>query len=259
LINECTGASRPLAGRTAVITGASRGIGLAIAKRLATLGARVGITARKISVLEEAVQSFSPDTVIGIAGKADDPIHRQHVFTRVVEEFGLPDILVNNAGINPAYGPLMDLDLDLARKIAEVNLLGTLGWAQDAVRAGLGAGDGGVIVNIGSISGLAPSPGIGWYGVTKAAISHLTATLALELAPRVRVNGIAPAVIKTAFAKPLYEGREAEVASTYPTGRLGTPEDVANAVAFLVSDEASWITGQMLTLDGGLVLAGGRA
>ncbi|KDA05339.1 3-ketoacyl-ACP reductase [Microbacterium sp. CH12i] len=248
-----------LTGRTAVVTGASRGIGLAIAKRLVDQGARVCITARGAEALDEAASAFPAGTVLGIAGKADDPAHRAEVFERVRAAFGVPSILINNAGINPAYGTLMDLDLGLARKIAEVNLLGALAWTQVAVQAGLGADGDGVIVNIGSISGSAPSPGIGWYGVTKAGVAHLTATLALELAPRVRVNGIVPAVVKTEFGKPLYEGREAEVAAEYPLGRLGVPEDVANAVAFLVSEESSWITGQMLTLDGGLVLAGGRA
>lgn len=258
-MNDEMKSSGSLTGRTAVITGASRGIGLTIARRLVEQGARVCITARGAEALEEAVRSLPEGTAIGVAGKADDPVHRAEAFERVRAEFGPPSILINNAGINPAYGSLMDLDLGLARKITEVNLLGTLGWTQEAVRAGLGAESNAAIVNIGSISGVAPSEGIGWYGVTKAAIAHLTATLALELAPRVRVNGIVPAVVKTEFGKPLYEGREAEVAAKYPLGRLGVPEDVANAVAFLVSEESSWITGQMLTLDGGLVLAGGRA
>lgn len=254
-----TTAVPPLSGRSAVVTGASRGIGLAIAHRLVAGGARVCITARGAEPLAEAVRGFPVGSAIGVAGKADDPAHRQDVFARVTAEFGTPSILVNNAGINPAYGPLMELDLGMARKIAEVNILGTLGWVQDAVRAGLGAEDDAAVINIGSVSGLVPSEGIGWYGVTKAAIAHLTATLALELAPRVRVNGVVPAVIKTEFARPLYEGREAEVAAEYPAGRLGAPDDVANAVAFLVSDQSSWVTGQMLTVDGGLVLAGGRA
>ncbi|MGM7678607.1 SDR family oxidoreductase [Microbacterium sp. A94] len=254
-----TTAVLPLSGRTAVVTGASRGIGLAIARRLVADGARVCITARGAESLAEAVHGFPVGSAIGVAGKADDPAHRQEVFARVAEAFGTPSVLVNNAGINPAYGSLIDLDLGLARKIAEVNILGTLGWVQDAVRAGLGAESDAAIINIGSVSGLVPSAGIGWYGVTKAAIAHLTATLALELAPRVRVNGVVPAVIKTGFARPLYEGREAEVVAEYPAGRLGEPDDVSNAVAFLVSDESSWITGQMLTVDGGLVLAGGRA
>ena len=123
------------------------------------------------------------------------------------------------------------------------------------LRGGLSAG--GAIVNISSISGIRPAPGIAFYGVTKAALIHLTEELAVELAPKVRVNAVAPAVVKTRFATVLYEGREEQVASTYPLGRLGVPDDVASAVAFLASDDAAWITGQTLVLDGGVLLKGG--
>jgi len=174
-------------------------------------------------------------------------------------EFGGIDILANNAGINPVYGPLLELDLAAARKIVEVNVVGTLAWTQAAVRHGLGGREGAAIVNLSSVTGVVPSPGIGWYGVTKAAVAHLTATLAVELAPRIRVNAVAPAVVKTRFARALYEGREEEVVGGYPLGRLGVPEDVAGAVAFLVGPDAAWMTGQVLTLDGGLLNAGGTA
>jgi len=103
------------------------------------------------------------------------------------------------------------------------------------------------------------SPGIGFYGVSKAAVTHLTRTLAAELAPAIRVNAVAPAVIKTKFARALYEGREEQAAAGYPLGRLGSPEDVAAAVAFLASDDAAWITGQTLVIDGGLLTVGGTA
>ncbi|MFB7883414.1 SDR family oxidoreductase [Microbacterium sp. NPDC056057] len=250
----------PLSGRTAIVTGASRGIGLAIASRLAAEGARVCLTARHPEELEEAVASLPTGSAIGVAGGADDPGHRAETLDRVVREFGGIDILVNNAGINPVYGPLADLDLGAARKILGVNVVSTLAWTQEALRRGLGEGArGGSVVNLSSVSGAVPSPGIGWYGVTKAAVAHLTTTLSVELAPRVRVNAVAPAVVKTRFARALYEGREEEVAAGYPLGRLGVPEDVAGAVAFLVGDDASWITGQVLTLDGGLLGAGGTA
>lgn len=249
-----------LAGRTAIITGASRGIGLAIAERFVAEGARVVITARKAEALREAAAGFPAGTVLAVAGKADDPGHRREVLDTVAREFGRLDILVNNAGISPAYGPLMDLDLDAARKIAEVNVLGTLAWVQDAVRhAGLGFADSGSVVNLSSVTGQTPSGGIGFYGVSKAAIGHLTRTLAVELGPGLRVNAVAPAVVRTQFAKALYEGKEAEVASAYPLGRIGTPQDVAAAVAFLASEDAGWITGQVLNLDGGLLSAGGTA
>ncbi len=115
------------------------------------------------------------------------------------------------------------------------------------------------MVNISSVSGQTPSPGIGFYGISKAAIAHLTRTLGVEMGPKVRVNAVAPAVVKTQFAKALYEGKEDEVAAKYPLQRLGMPDDVAAAVAFLASPDASWITAQILNLDGGLDAAGGTA
>ncbi|TDW29453.1 NAD(P)-dependent dehydrogenase (short-subunit alcohol dehydrogenase family) [Cryobacterium psychrophilum] len=250
-----------LRGTVAIVTGASRGIGLAIARRLVAEGARVAITARHAIPLADAAATFPEGSVIAIAGKADDGDHRREVFDTVAGEFGPLDILVNNAGINPVYGPLMDMDADAGRKIMEVNLFATLAWIQDAYRhEGLNfSRGGGSVINLSSVSGQTPSPGIGFYGISKAAISHLTRTLAGELGPSIRVNAVAPAVVKTQFAQALYEGREDEVAAQYPLKRLGTPEDIAGAVAFLASTDASWITGQTLTLDGGLLSVGGTA
>ncbi|GAB7051882.1 SDR family oxidoreductase [Catenuloplanes indicus] len=245
--------STGLAGRTAVVTGASRGIGLGIARRLIDRGANVVITARREDALAEAVAQLG-DRARGVAGKADDDDHRARAIATAAEAFGKVDILVNNAGINPVAGALADLDLGAARKILDVNLIGALGWTQRAIKdGGMTTGS---VVNICSVAGITPSPGIAFYGVSKAALSHLTACLAVELGPGIRVNAVAPAVVKTRFATPLYQGREEEVAAAYPLRRLGVPEDVAGAVAFLVSDEAAWITGQTLVLDGGLTLTG---
>jgi NAD(P)-dependent dehydrogenase (short-subunit alcohol dehydrogenase family) len=241
--------------QVAIVTGASRGIGFAIAQRLIAAGAKVCITGRNAAALESAAKDLGgPDVAIGVAGKGDDPDHRAAVVDTVLGAFGPVTTLVNNIGINPAYGPLQTLDLTAARKMLDVNVLGTLGWVQEALRGGLTGG--GAIVNISSVSGVRPAPGIAFYGVTKAALIHLTEELAVELAPDVRVNAVAPAVVKTRFATALYEGREEQVAATYPLQRLGVPEDVAGAVAFLCSRDAAWITGQTLVIDGGVTLTG---
>jgi NAD(P)-dependent dehydrogenase (short-subunit alcohol dehydrogenase family) len=241
----------------AVVTGASRGIGLAVAQRLVEEGARVTVTARKPEPLAEAVAALGgPGHALGVAGRADDPDHVEEALARTAEELGPIDLLVNNTGINPAYGPLAELDLGAARKILEVNVVAALAWVQRALAAGLGD-RGGAVVNVSSVAGVQPAPGIAFYGVSKAALSHLTASLAVELGPSVRVNAVAPAIVRTRFATALYEGRESEVAASYPLGRLGLPEDVAGAVAYLLSDDAGWVTGQTLVVDGGITRAGG--
>jgi NAD(P)-dependent dehydrogenase (short-subunit alcohol dehydrogenase family) len=254
-------ASQRLAGKVAIVTGASRGIGLEIATRIIEEGGNVCITARKEDALAEAASTLPAGRAIYMAGKADDAEHRLAVMDRVAAEFGGLDLLVNNAGINPFYGSTMDLDLGAARKLFEVNVIGTLGWTQAAYHhEGLAfKARGGNVVNLASVAGKVPSAGIGFYGVTKAAVMHLTTTLAAELGPEIRVNAVAPAVVKTDFAKALYEGREAEVAADYPLGRLGVPEDIAGAVLYFASADAAWVTGQTLVLDGGLLSAGGTA
>lgn len=249
-------ASRRFAGRTAIVTGASRGIGLAVAERLVADGAKVVVTARKREALDQAVARLGAEHAIGVAGHADDPDHQAEVVTRAVDTFGSADFLVNNTGINPAYGPLVELDLAAARKVFEVNCLAALSWVQQVHRARM-AGHGGAVVNVSSVAGIRPAAGIGFYGASKAMLTHLTQQLAVELGPDVRVNAVAPAVVKTAFATALYEGREEQVAAAYPLKRLGVPTDVGGAVAFLLSEDAAWITGQLLVVDGGLTLTGG--
>lgn len=250
-------ASSRFENKVAVVTGASRGIGLGIAERLVADGAKVCITARKQEALDEAAERLGgPANAIAVAGKGDDVEHQVDALKQTIDAFGSVDLLVNNAGINPVYGPLIELDLDAARKIFEVNCLAALSWAQQAHRAWLGE-HGGAIVNVSSIAGLKPAPGIGFYGASKAMLSHITAELAVELGPDIRVNAVAPAVVKTQFATKLYEGREDEVASAYPLKRLGVPSDIGSVVAFLLSDDAAWLTGQTLVVDGGVTLTGG--
>lgn len=243
-------------GRTALVTGGSRGIGLAIARELVRRGARVTITARKQPELDAAVESLGgAEHALGISGHAADAAHRAEAVAATVANFGALDLVVSNVGINPIYGPLISADLDAVRKVMDVNYVAALGFVQEAYRGWLRE-HGGSVLFLASVAGLRCADGIGAYGSSKAALFHLTQQLAVELGPSIRVNALAPAVVKTVFATALYEGREAEVAATYPLGRLGVPADIACAAAFLLSDDASWITGQTLILDGGIMSRG---
>ncbi|WP_243793913.1 SDR family oxidoreductase [Saccharopolyspora gloriosae] len=249
--------SKRFDGRVAIVTGASRGIGLGIAERLVSEGAKVIITARNPEPLAEAVAALGgAGNAQGVAGKADNVEHQAEVVERALSDHGRIDILVNNTGINPAYGPVIDVDHAVARKTFEVNVLAALSWTQQVYRAWMKE-HGGSILNVSSVAGQRPSPGIGYYGGTKAMLSLLTQQLGVELAPNVRVNAVAPAVVKTKFATALYAEDEDGVSASYPLKRLGVPDDIGGAAAYLLSDEASWVTGQVLTLDGGLTLTGG--
>jgi NAD(P)-dependent dehydrogenase (short-subunit alcohol dehydrogenase family) len=233
-------------GRVVLVTGASRGIGFAIAQRVVAEGGQVVITGRKQPGLDAAVGELG-SAATAVAGRADDPEHRTATYAHIAERHGRLDHLVNNTGINPAYGPLLEIEHGVAAKIMEVNVLAALDWTRDAVASGLTRS----VVNIASIAGVSSSPNIAFYGVSNAALINLTTQLAVELAPQLRVNAVAPAVIKTSFARALFEGREEQAAAGYPLGRLGEPADVAGPVTFLLSDDAAWVTGQTLPIDGG--------
>ncbi|TWP35467.1 SDR family oxidoreductase [Leekyejoonella antrihumi] len=245
-----------LQGKTAIVTGASRGIGYAVAERLVAEGANVVITARGEDALKEAVARLGTEHATYVAGKADRPEHQDEVVAAALDTFGSLDLMVNNTGINPAYGSLLDIETAVSRKIFEVNVIAALEWVKK-VHAAWMKEHGGSIVNIASVAGLRPAPGIAMYGVSKAAVIHLTEELAVELGPGIRVNAVAPAVVKTQFAQALYAGREEEVSRPYPLKRLGEPDDIAGVVSFLLSDDAGWVTGQTVTIDGGVLLTGG--
>ncbi len=240
-------------GKVGLVTGASRGIGEAVAAELLASGARgVVITSRKPDNVQAAAERLGDDErVLAVVAKADEPDHAELAVSRAVDHFGSCDILVNNAGTNPVAGNFWDVDLGGVQKIFAVNQLGPLLYAREAWRRWMGE-HGGCIVNVASIAGLYPSPLLGPYNVSKAALIHLTRQLALEMAPGVRVNAVAPAVVKTYMARALWETQEERAAQTHPLGRLGEPEDVAAAVVFLASDKASWITGVTLPVDGGV-------
>jgi NAD(P)-dependent dehydrogenase (short-subunit alcohol dehydrogenase family) len=241
-----------LVGKTALVTGGSRGIGLAIARRFVEAGADVMISSRKPAGLSEAAASLEglDGAVATFAANAGDPEQAQACVAATVARFGGIDILVNNAAANPYFGPMIGIDRSRAEKTVAVNQLGVLSWSQAAYTDSM-AERGGSIINISSVGGLGPEPGIGWYNVTKAAVIHITRQLAFELAPAVRVNAVAPGLVRTDFARALWEGREERIAEHIALRRIGEPDDIAAAALFLASDAASWITGQVLVVDGG--------
>jgi NAD(P)-dependent dehydrogenase (short-subunit alcohol dehydrogenase family) len=253
-VSACKAQSVDLAlpGKTALITGASRGIGLAIASRFLEAGANVMLSSRTSEDLAAAAASLErvgpSDKVAWKAAHVGDGDQAQSCVAATIERFGALDILVNNAGTNPYFGPMIDIDVSRAQKTFEVNQLAVLMWSSYSVKAGLSDS----IINVASIGGLGVEPGIGWYNVTKAAVLHITRQLAFELAPDIRVNALAPGLIKTKLARALWEGEgEKRISAHIPLRRLGLPDDIATAALFLASDAASWITGQTLVVDGG--------
>jgi NAD(P)-dependent dehydrogenase (short-subunit alcohol dehydrogenase family) len=241
-----------LTGRTAIVTGASRGIGLAIAQQLADAGANVVVTSRKQDSADAAAAQIG-ERALGVGAHAVEEDAAKRCVDLTLDRFGAIDILVNNAGTNPAYGPLIDQDHARYAKTFDVNLWAPLLWTSLTVKACM-AEHGGAVVNMASIGGMHQSPFMGMYNATKAALIHVTKQLALELSPRVRVNAICPGVVRTRLAEALWKDHEEALSASTALGRIGEPADVASAVAFLVSDEASWITGETLVLDGGQLL-----
>lgn len=239
-------------GTSALITGGSRGIGFAIAQRLAESGANVLLVSRKAASLEAAARSLAG--LDGHVSWLDAHVGNEADATRAVavclERYGRLDALVNNAGTNPHFGRLVDITESQMLKTYEVNQASRLFWTKAAVHAWMEE-HGGAVLNISSIGGLQPEPGLGWYNVTKAADAHLTRQLAYELGPNVRVNCLAPGLVKTDLARALWESFGDQIAANLPLRRLGEPEDIANLAAFVLSAQASWLTGQVIAIDGG--------
>lgn len=241
-----------LTGRTAVVTGASRGIGLAIAQAIAAAGGNVVLTSRTQEAADAAAAQVG-GAAVGVGAHAVDEEAAQRCVDLTLERFGSLDILVNNAGTNPAYGPVIDQDHGRFAKTFDVNLWAPVLWTGLATRAWMGE-HGGAVVNTASVGGMAFEANIGLYNASKAALIHLTKQLALELSPKVRVNAVAPGVVRTKLAEALWKEHEQAVADSTALGRIGEPADIASAVAFLVSDAASWITGETMVIDGGQLL-----
>jgi NAD(P)-dependent dehydrogenase (short-subunit alcohol dehydrogenase family) len=247
-------------GKVALVTGASKGIGKAIAATLAASGASVMLSSRKIDALEAAadeIRSVTPDAdLAAFAANAGEPDQAEACVEATVERFGAVDVLVNNAATNPYMGSTLEIDVSRFDKTVAVNWRGPLMWIQSAWRASMSE-RGGVILNVASVGGLSAGVGITVYSGTKAALIHLTRSLANEMAPGVRVNALAPGLVKTDMARALWQPNEEAMARHTPLHRLGEPEDIANAALFLCSDASSWITGTTLVVDGGALLRGG--
>lgn len=244
-----------LTGRTALVTGASRGIGLAVAEGLAAWGAEVVITGRKADALEQAAQSIRRGgrSVLSLVCHQGDPKAIEQLFAELDRQGKAVDVAVINAATNPVMGPLLETDLAAWQKIIDVNLTGALVTAQQAGRR-MASRRRGSMIFMASIAGLDPIPSIAAYSVSKAGMIGLAKALAKELGPRgVRVNAIAPGLIETKFSAALFNDPEAyqEVMAKVPLGRHGQPADLVGTALFLASDATAYLTGQVLVVDGG--------
>ncbi len=250
-----------LQGKVAIVTGGSRGIGRAVAERLARAGARVVVSSRKLENAEEAAQAIQAagGEALAIAAHVGYTDQVEALVARTLETYGRIDILVNNAATNPHFGPILTADEGQWDKILDTNVKSAFRVTQ-AVVPHMQAQGGGKIINMASVAGLRPSPLMGVYSVSKAALIMLTQVLAVELAPHnIQVNAIAPGVIKTRFSQVLWQTPQiAEpILQRTPLGRFGEPEDVAGLALFLASPASDYITGAVFVVDGGMNVTSG--
>lgn len=249
-----------LSGRVAVVTGSSRGIGRAVVERLAEQGANVAVssrTAETTQAVADAINARPGGRAIAVPANISSRDDLARLTERTREAFGRIDILVCNAASNPYYGPLSRIQDEQFRKVLDNNILANH-WLIQLVSPQMIERRAGSIIVISSIGGLHGSAVLGAYGISKAADFQLARNLAVEFGPyNVRVNCVAPGLVKTDFARALWENPQTldRALSKTPLGRIGQPEDIAGAAVFLASDEASYVTGQVLVVDGGVTIA----
>lgn len=242
-------------GKVAIITGASRGIGLAIAKRYAEAGMKVVISSRKQESLESVAAEISGD-VTPIAAHNGDKAALQALVAKTIEVYGGVDVLVNNAATNPHFGAMLEAEDSMWQKTLEVNIMGNIWLTQAAVKSMRERG-GGKIINVASVNGLRPGNMQGVYSVTKAGVINLTQTLAMELAAdQIQVNAIAPGLIQTKFAQAIWDNETlmAHIVERTPMQRIGQPDEIAGIALYLAAPASNFTTGQTFVVDGGITI-----
>lgn len=249
-----------LTGKTAVVTGSSKGIGRAIAEQMALFGANVVVSSRKAPACEEVVAGIkrAGGKAVAIPAHIGDKPALQNLVDATLKTFGKIDILVCNAAVNPYYGPLAGISDEAFDRIMDSNIRSNL-WLCNMVLPGMAERKDGAVVIVSSIGGLRGSTVLGAYGISKAADMQLARSLAVEWgAHNIRVNAIAPGLVKTDFARALWENKEtlAQALKQSPLGTIADPVDIAGAAILLASPAGRFITGQTLVVDGGVTIAG---
>jgi NAD(P)-dependent dehydrogenase (short-subunit alcohol dehydrogenase family) len=246
-----------LDGKVIIVTGGSKGIGLAITKSLIRENARVVICGRKKDNLDSAVQELNGgDNLLAVQAHVGKPEDVDALFDATLKKFGRLDILINNVGMNLPTGPIADMDIAAWNKIIETNLTGNFLCSRKAAGI-LRELKSGKIISLSSVAGRKVFIGMGIYGVAKAGLEMLTRVLAYELAPyNVQVNAVAPGVVKTDFSKPFWtnEAVLGQIESSVPAGRIADVDDVVHPVLFLCSDASNYITGEVIMVDGGATI-----
>jgi NAD(P)-dependent dehydrogenase (short-subunit alcohol dehydrogenase family) len=239
----------------AIVTGGSRGIGLATATRLAQDGHQVMLVARKPDELDAASRQISDSVPGAVVGSCPANLRDEGapaaIFDMTEEMLGTVTLLVNNAATNPWAGPMVELTPKVMDVVYQVNLKAPTMMIQEFAKRIGDRDHQGAVVNVASIGGLHVEPLIGWYNVQKAALLHMTRQFGAELGPRIRVNTVAPGLIRTQFASMLVDSLEGQLSQRLPLGRIGEPDDVAGVISFLLSSDAKWMTGTTVVIDGG--------